>query len=150
MTGEPVEILLVEDTPDHAEMTVRALRKFNISNPIQVVADGAEAIEILCAKDHERNAGLKLVLLDLKLPGIDGIEVLRRIRENPSTRGISVIILTASQEERDAQACRELGVHSYIVKPVDFQKLTDAVRTTRFYWDTVDFYRVLFSHIPGG
>jgi two-component system response regulator len=94
MTGNPVEILLVEDTPDHAEMTLRALRKANISNPIQVVGDGAEAIELVCATDPERKARLKLVLLDLSLPGVSGIEVLRRIGETPSTREIPVIILT--------------------------------------------------------
>jgi two-component system response regulator len=148
MTGNPVEILLVEDTPDHADMTVRALRKDNISNPIQVVRDGAEAIELLCATDPQRKARPKLVLRDLTLPGVGGIDVLRRIRETPSTRGIPVIILTASQDQRDAQACRQLGVHSYIVKPVDFQQLTDAVRTLGLSWDKIGLSWLLVSGLP--
>ncbi len=148
MTGHPVEILLVEDTPNDAELTIRALHRDNISNHIQVARDGAEAVEFLFSTAHDHDGSPKLILLDLRLPKIDGIEVLRRIREDSRIRDIPVVVLTSSQADRDLQACQELGVSSYIVKPVDFQKLTDAVRNLGFYCNTMGLYWALFSHNP--
>ncbi len=134
MSSDPVEILLVEDNSSHAEMTIRALRKHGISNHIQVAKDGAEAVEFLFSKGPKPGGVPRLVLLDLKLPKIDGIEVLRRIKADPLTQKIPVVMLTSSHEDHDLQACYELGVNSYIVKPVDFQQFTDAVRSLGLYW----------------
>lgn len=141
MTGDPVEILLVEDNPSHAEMTVRALRKHNISNHIEVARDGAEAVEFLFSDGYGHGGAPRVILLDLKLPKMDGIEVLRRIKGDPRTRGIPVVMLTSSNEDHDLQACYELGVNSYIVKPVDFQQFTDAIRSLGLYW-------VLLNRLP--
>lgn len=141
MTREPVEILLAEDDPVHAKLAVSALRRHNISNHIKVVEDGAGAVEFLFPDDNRRAGTLRMILLDLGLPKIDGIEVLRRIKGDPRTRNIPVIIMTASRKNSDLQACLELGVNSYIVKPVDFQKFADAVRS-------LDLQRVLLSDLP--
>ena len=138
---EAVEILLVEDDPNHAEMTLRTLRKQNIANRVQVARDGAEAVEFLFANGAERNGTPRVILLDLKLPQIDGIEVLRRIKADPRTRKIPVVVLTSSNEDHDLQACYELGVNSYIVKPVGFQQFADAVRSLGLYW-------VLLNQLP--
>lgn len=134
MSSDPVEILLVEDNPSHAEMTMRALRKHGISNHIHVARDGAEAVEYLFSDGVKPGGIPKLVLLDLKLPKLDGIEVLRRIKGDPRTQAIPVVMLTSSHEDNDLKACYELGVNSYIVKPVDFQQFTDAVRSLGLYW----------------
>jgi len=139
MTVEPVEILLVEDNPDHAEITVRALRQGRIPN-IKVARDGAEAVEVLFSDDH-RHGAPKIILLDLDLPKVDGIAVLRRIKGDPRTREIPVIILTASREHRHLQTCFELGVNGYIVKPVDLQQFVDAVRLLDLHW-------ILLGHQP--
>jgi len=141
MTEDPVEILLVEDNPSHAEMTVRALRRHNISNHIRVAGDGAEACELLFADGRASGGIPRVILLDLKLPKIDGMEVLRRIKADPRTRKIPVVVLTSSSEDDDLHACYELGVNSYIVKPVDFQQFTDAVRSLGLYW-------VLLNRLP--
>jgi len=141
MTVDPVEILLVEDNASHAEMTVRALRKHQISNHIHVARDGAEAIEFIFSGGFGDGKAPRVVLLDLKLPKIDGIEVLRRIKADPRTRAIPVVILTSSREDQDLRACYDLGVNSYIVKPVDFQQFTEAVRSLGLYW-------VLLNHAP--
>ena len=124
---------MVEDNPDHAEMTVRALRKGRIANNIRVVGDGAEALEFLFAESHGPVRVPRVILLDIQLTGIDGIEVLRRIKGDPRTRDIPVVMLTSSHEENDLRVCHELGVHSYIVKPVDFQEFSDAVRALGLY-----------------
>lgn len=132
-----VEILLVEDNPNDVELTLHAFRKNNLSNRIQVARDGAEAIEFLFGTDHRgqaANAPPKVVLLDLKLPKVDGLEVLRRIKSEPRTRTIPVVVLTSSKEERDIVESYQLGVNSYIVKPVDFEQFTDAVRNLGLYW----------------
>ena len=132
-----VEILLVEDNPNDVELTLHAFRKNNLSNRIQVARDGAEAIEFLFGTDGQgqaANATPKVVLLDLKLPKVDGLEVLRRIKSEPRTRTIPVVVLTSSKEERDIVESYKLGVNSYIVKPVDFEQFTDAVRNLGLYW----------------
>jgi two-component system, response regulator len=140
MTEDAVEILVVEDDPSHAEMTLRTLRKHNIANRIQVARDGAEAVEFLFAGPGH-NGTPKVILLDLKLPKVDGMEVLRRIKADPRTRKIPVVVITSSSEDHDLQECYELGVNSYIVKPVDFQQFTEAVRSLGLYW-------VLLNRLP--
>ena len=138
MSMENVEILLVEDNPNDEELTLYALKKINIANHIQVVRDGAEALEYLfCtgAYAHLRiNNPPKVVLLDLKLPKVDGLEVLERIKADERTRVIPVVVLTSSQEERDIVDSYQLGVNSYIVKPVDFEQFVDSVRQIGLYW----------------
>ncbi len=138
MTDHIVDLLLVEDNPDDVELTLHAFKKINISNPVHVVRDGAEALEFLfCtgAYAHRKiQDGPKVVLLDLKLPKVDGLEVLRCIRADPRTKSMPVVILTTSREERDIVSSYELGVNSYIVKPVDFEQFVEATRTLGLYW----------------
>ena len=138
MAADPIEILLVEDNPNDEELTLYALKKNNITNQIQVVRDGAEALEYLfCtgAYAHRRiNEPPKVVLLDLKLPKVDGLEVLEQVKTDPRTRAIPVVVLTSSQEERDIVESYQLGVNSYIVKPVDFEQFIEAVRQLGMYW----------------
>ncbi len=140
MTEDAVEILVVEDDPSHAEMTLRTLRKHNIANRIQVARDGAEAVEFLF-DGAGHNGTPKVILLDLKLPKVDGMEVLRRIKADPRTRKVPVVVLTSSSEDHDLQECYALGVNSYIVKPVDFQQFTEAIRSLGLYW-------VLLNQLP--
>jgi len=131
MTDEAKRILLVEDDPDHELLTIRALKRSNIANHVTVARDGAEAIEILFAE------GAKLpqvVLLDLKLPKVEGLEVLRRIRESETTRMLPVVVLTSSDEERDLVRSYQLGVNSYIRKPVNFNDFAEATRQLGMYW----------------
>ena len=138
MNPNQVEILLVEDNPNDAELTLYALKKYNVANHIEVARDGAEALDyVFCtgAYAHRRiENGPKVVLLDLKLPKVDGLEVLRRIKADPRTRTIPVVVLTSSCEERDIVESYQLGVNSYIVKPVDFEQFTQAVRQLGLYW----------------
>ncbi len=138
MTGNPVEILLVEDNPNDAELTLRSLRKNNVSNRIHVVRDGAEALEFIFGKGayngRSLKEGPKVILLDLKLPKVDGLEVLRQIKNDQQARKVPVVILTSSKEERDIVEGYRLGVNSYIVKPVDFAQFTEAVRQLGLYW----------------
>jgi len=133
-----VEVLLVEDNPNDQELTLRALKKKNISNRIHVVSDGAEALEFLFGtgaySGRSRRDAPRVVLLDIKLPKVSGIEVLRKIKAEPDLRLIPVVMLTSSKEEPDVQECYRLGANSYIVKPVDFDKFTDAVVNLGFYW----------------
>jgi CheY-like chemotaxis protein len=133
-----VEILLVEDDPRDVELTLHALRTNRIGNAIQVARDGAEALDfVFCVGRH---AGRRLsdrprvILLDLKLPLVDGLEVLERIKGDPRTRTIPVVVLTSSSEERDIVRSYGLGVNSYIVKPVDFEQFAAAVRDIGLYW----------------
>jgi CheY-like chemotaxis protein len=128
-------ILLVEDDPDHELLTIRALRKSNIVNEIQVAHDGEEAIELLFS-DGPKALPLppQVILLDLKLPKVDGLEVLRRIRENERTRMLPVVILTSSDEESDIVRSYKLGVNSYIRKPVNFSEFAEATQQLGMYW----------------
>jgi two-component system, response regulator len=138
MTERPVEILLVEDNPNDVELTLHALKQNNIANPVHVVRDGAEALEfIFCTGAYAHRPILerpKLILLDLKLPKVDGIEVLHKIKEDPRTKTIPVVVLTSSREERDIIESYQAGVNSYITKPVDFQQFTESVRHLGMYW----------------
>ena len=133
-----VEMLLVEDNAQDLELTLRALRKANLVNDIRVARDGAEALDFIfcegsCA-DKKFNGGPKLILLDLKLPKVDGLEVLRRIKSNVLTKTIPVVVLTSSREQRDVIESYELGVNSYIVKPVHFDSFVEAVHDLGLYW----------------
>ena len=143
--AEPmVEILLVEDSPDDAELALLALKDNHLANRIHLVHDGAEALEFLFGSGSDRKPQSevpKLILLDLKLPKVDGLEVLQRIKEDPRTRHIPVVVMTSSREESDVVASYKLGVNSYIVKPVDFEQFTEAVRQLGLYW-------MLLNHLP--
>jgi len=124
-------ILLVEDDPDHELLTIRALKKANLANHIMVARDGEEAIAMLLGPDAVKP---QVVLLDLKLPKIDGLEVLRRIRAADSTRMLPVVVLTSSDEERDLIGSYQIGVNSYIRKPVNFVDFAEATRQLGMYW----------------
>ena len=131
-------ILLVEDNPDDEALTLRALKKNNIGNKVQVVRDGAEALEFLFCTgafaDRDPQDKPQVVLLDLKLPKVDGLEVLRRIREDERTRLLPVVILTSSKEEQDMIKGYSLGANSYVRKPVDFTQFVESVRQLGLYW----------------
>lgn len=135
---QPVEILLVEDNPQDLELALRALRKAKLSNRVQVARDGEEAIEfIFCEGPHAtRNMddAPRLILLDLKLPKIHGLEVLRRLKTDLRTRRIPVVVLTSSKEQRDVIESYHLGVNSYIVKPVNFESFVSSVQQLGMYW----------------
>ncbi len=124
-------ILLVEDDPDHELLTIRALKKSDIANHIKVAHDGEEAIDLLFGPTPIRP---QVILLDLKLPKIDGLEVLRRIRGSDSTRMLPVVVLTSSDEERDVVRSYQIGVNSYIRKPVNFDDFAEATRQFGMYW----------------
>jgi two-component system, response regulator len=132
----PVEILLVEDNQDDVDLALLALQKNRIANNIHVVRDGAEALEFLFGTGGGRPDGdpPKFILLDLKLPKVDGLEVLRRIKADPRTQQVPVVMMTSSREERDVIESYRLGVNSYIVKPVDFTQFSEAVRQLGMYW----------------
>jgi two-component system, response regulator len=135
--GNGVEILLVEDNPNDEMLAMHAFKKQKIANNIQVVRDGAEALEyIFCSGAYadRRIDNPKVILLDLKLPLVDGIEVLRQIRSDPRTRLVPVVVLTASSEERDIIETYALGVNSYIVKPVDFDQFNEVAKHLGYYW----------------
>ena len=127
-------ILLVEDNPDDEALTLRALRKNNIGNEVVVARDGVEALEYLLGPSGASRPLPQVVLLDLKLPKIDGLEVLRRVRSEARTRRLPVVILTSSNEEKDLLSSYDLGANSYIRKPVDFDQFTDAVLQLGLYW----------------
>jgi CheY-like chemotaxis protein len=128
-----VDIILVEDNPDDEELALLALQQNHLGNNITVLRDGAEAVEYLLGENRLRSQP-RLILLDLKLPKIDGLEVLRRLKADPRTRSIPVVMLTSSREERDLVESYRLGVNSYIVKPVDFDQFTQSVRQIGMYW----------------
>ncbi len=138
MTVKEVEVLIVEDNPSDQELTLRALKKRNLCNKIHVVGDGAEALEFLFATGQyaERTVAEvpRVVLLDIKLPKVSGIEVLKKVKADPKLQKIPVVMLTSSREGPDVQECYRLGANSYIVKPVDFDKFTEAVVQLGFYW----------------
>lgn len=127
-------ILLVEDNPDDEKLAVRALKKNNVLNDVAVARDGVEAVEYLFGAGREKRTMPALVLLDLKLPKMDGLEVLRRIRADERTKRLPVVVLTSSKEEQDLIQSYDLGANSYIRKPVDFTQFTEAVRQLGLYW----------------
>ncbi len=138
VNADAVEILLVEDNPQHVELTLRALRKHNLANHVLVVKDGAEALEFIFAthRYHQRQIedGPKVILLDLKLPKVNGLEVLRRIKSDERTKAIPVVVVTTSEQDQDVVKSYELGANSYIAKPVSFEKFVEAVSELGFYW----------------
>lgn len=138
MNDTKVEILLVEDNPHDAEMTIRSLRRANLANRLIHVKDGAEALDFIFARGQYEGRGMenrpKVILLDIKMPKVDGIEVLRQIKANDSTKTIPVVIMTSSKEEQDVITSYDLGVNSYVVKPVDFEGFAKAVSQLGFYW----------------
>ena len=137
-SGPAVEILLVEDNPNDVELALHALKKNKLVNHIQVVRDGEAALDYIFCRgiysERNINDAPKLILLDLKLPKVDGIEVLKQIKSDPATRSIPVVVLTNSREERDVMKTYRLGVNSYILKPVDFDQFVDSVSQIGFYW----------------
>jgi len=131
-----VEILLVEDNPNDVELTLRAFSKHKLANRIHVARDGQEALDYLFGTPDAAPEGAppKVILLDLKLPKVDGLEVLRAIRDDAKLRTLPVVILTSSREERDIVESYNLGVNSYIVKPIEFDKFLETVETLGLYW----------------
>jgi two-component system, response regulator len=140
-----VEILIVEDTSEDLDLTLRALRKAKITNRIQVAHDGEEASDFIFCEgpfaQRKMEDGPKVILLDLKLPKIDGLEVLRRIKSDQRTKSIPVVVLTSSKEQNDVVESYNLGVNSYIVKPVNFEQFSEAVQKLGMYW-------LLINHPP--
>ncbi|OAI09904.1 two-component system response regulator [Methylomonas lenta] len=138
-----VQILLVEDNPDDAELALHALRKHNLANQIAWVKDGEEALEFLFHRgQYINNEGLpKVVMLDLRLPKLDGIDVLKALRANPDTHELPVVVLTSSKEERDVVESYKLGVNSYVSKPVVFKEFAETVATLGLYW-------ILINRVP--
>lgn len=140
-----VEILIVEDTLEDLDLALRALRKAKISNRIHVARDGEEALEFIFCEgsfaERKMEDGPKVILLDLKLPKIDGLEVLRRIKHDPRTKSIPIVVLTSSREQNDVVESYDLGVNSYIVKPVNFEQFSEAVQKLGMYW-------LLLNHPP--
>jgi two-component system, response regulator len=138
MNVDAVDILLVEDNPYDVEMTVRAFKKHNLVNSIHVVEDGAEALDFIFGCANDRAQGVisrpKLVLLDLKLPKLNGLDVLKKIKTDPRTCTIPVVMVTSSKEDPDIQAAYQLGANSYVVKPVNFDSFMEAMSNLGFYW----------------
>lgn len=145
MENSQIEILLVEDNADDAEMTIHALRKHNLANKLIHMKDGEEALDFLfgTGKFAGRDLSIKpsLILLDLKMPKVDGMEVLGKVKSNEDTKKIPVVILTSSKEDPDVTRCYELGANSYIVKPVEFEGFVKAVSEIGLYW-------MLINHPP--
>ncbi len=138
MQPSGVEILLVEDNPSDAELTLRALKQRNLANRVFLCKDGAEALDFF---ENGASPVPRVVLLDLKLPKVDGLEVLQRLKHNPRTKSIPIVVLTSSREEPDIEKAYELGANSYIVKPVDFEAFARAVADVGLYW-------LLLNHPP--
>jgi two-component system response regulator len=136
--GNVVEILVVEDSPEDLELTLRSLHRANLRNHIEVARDGVEALEFIFCEGAHAGRRIedvpKVILLDLKLPKVDGLEVLRRIRGDPRTKTIPVVVLTSSKEQKDVVESYRLGVNSYVVKPVNFEQFASAVQQLGLYW----------------
>jgi two-component system response regulator len=133
-----MEVLLVEDNPSDLELTLHVFEKHRLANHIKVARDGAEALEVLLGAEGDSASHSeplpKVILLDLKLPKVSGLEVLAKIKADARTKSIPVVVLTSSREDRDLFRCYELGVNSYIVKPVDFAQFSEAIRQLGLYW----------------
>lgn len=144
MENSEIEILLIEDNPSDAEMTIRALRKHHIVNTVSHLKDGAEALDFIFGTGAFQGRNIdnkpRVILLDLKMPKVDGIEVLRKLKTDPHTKTIPVVVLTSSKEDPDVRTCYELGVNSYIVKPVGFDNFSKAIADLGLYW-------MLLNHI---
>ena len=142
MNSNEIEILLVEDNEADEELAIHALRTNNLANQIHVARDGAEALDFLFCRGGHNNRGFdkppRLVLLDLKLPKVDGLEVLRQLKNDPRTKAIPIVILTSSREERDMINGYQLGVNSYIQKPVDFGQFREMIKQLGLYWLVVN------------
>jgi two-component system, response regulator len=140
-----VEVLLVEDSSNDGELAIMAMKEENLANNLVWLKDGAQALDFIFAEGDFQNRDIenqpKLILLDLKMPKVGGIDVLRRIRGDERTKSIPVVVMTSSKEERDIIETYKLGVNSYIVKPVDFEKFTKSVKEIGFYW-------LLVNHPP--
>jgi two-component system, response regulator len=140
-----VEILFIEDNQYEAELTIRSLKKYNLTNKLKHIADGAEALDFIFSRggysDRKQSQNPKLILLDLKLPKVDGLQILRHLKADEQTKMIPVVVLTSSKEEKDAVESYRLGVNSYIVKPVNFDSFSKAVSELGLYW-------VLLNHNP--
>ena len=138
MEQQQIEILLVEDNPYEAELTIRNLKKHHLANKLLHIDDGAEALDFIFSEGKYKTNGVvqtpKLILLDLKLPKVDGLEILRRIKADPATKMIPVVVLTSSNQEKDIIESYKLGANSYIVKPVDFDAFSKAVAELGMYW----------------
>jgi two-component system response regulator len=135
---EPVEILIVEDNPNDAELTIRALKKNNLANHIFVAENGEEALDFIFSRgvyeNRDKSKALKVIFLDLKLPKVSGLEVLKAIKANESTRMLPIVIITSSKEDPDIQEAYALGANSYVVKPVDFDSFIHAISSAGLYW----------------
>jgi two-component system response regulator len=138
MSEEIVDILLVEDNPSDIELTLHTFRRINFASAIHVAHDGAEALEFIFCTGRYAQRSLRnvprLILLDLKLPLMDGLEVLQQVKSDPRTRFIPIVVLSSSREERDISACYQAGVNSYITKPVDFEQFREIARILGRYW----------------
>ncbi|MDR4989133.1 MAG: response regulator [Bacteroidales bacterium] len=134
----PVDILIVEDNPSDAELMVRALKKQKLANNLFIVEDGSEALDfVFCRGKYEHRHTFrppKVMFLDLKLPKVNGLEVLKELKSNPATKSLPVVVVTSSREDPDIKAAYELGANSYVVKPVDFDDFIDAMRQLGLYW----------------
>jgi len=138
MNSKEVEILLVEDNPSDAELTMRALKEYNLANKLIWVKDGAEALDFVFAQGQYSDRSVedtpRVILLDLKLPKVGGLEVLEKVKSDKRTQTIPVVVLTSSSEEKDIITSYNLGVNSYILKPVDFDKFVESIREIGYYW----------------
>jgi len=137
MSDSPIELLLVEDNPADQELTLHVLKRHNLANRVKIARDGAEALDFIFGPESGARGDEfrpRIILLDLKLPKVSGLEVLSRLKADPKTRDIPVVVLTSSRQDTDLARCYELGVNSYVVKPVDFGQFAEAVRQLGLYW----------------